>query len=230
VPGISVEELQTNLVRRVGNILSPIVPVDGILLISYPFTFSHLLGVALAERSRDLEELYVNNLVDANEFFSEFRGDVPTVKSEKMQWSNLRCVSLFTQLLCREGFEDQIRIAGRGASNMPQLEFMELWYTGREWQCIFAYRTSQHLHDTHKLRLRSSWGGRLDPGRVAVWRKAVGHRGGGMGFEVIRQESSFKFPKGRDEFCALVLKGEVLTWTTRRQIANRSIHKNSNFS
>lgn len=189
------------------------------------------LGTALAEKSRGLEELYVNNLVDGNEFFGEFRSEVPTPKYETMmQWSNLRRVSLFTQLLQRENFDDSIKAGGRAARNMPQLEFMELWYTGEDFQYVFTYHTAKHLHDKHKLGLRISWGGRLSRDTLAIWRESVSDRVGGMGLRLVRQERGFKALQGRDEFCSLVLKGDVLTTTTRQQIENRSFLKKSDFA
>ncbi|PTB65725.1 hypothetical protein BBK36DRAFT_1159857 [Trichoderma citrinoviride] len=182
-------------------------------------------GSALAKASRDLEELYVNDIVEADDFFRPFWGyDLQKRATRRILWRNLRRISLFAELVPPVSYESRIQAAGHAACTMPQLEFMELWYCDGNYQCVFTYDISKDARDTHKLELRSSWGVRLSPATVQAWREAVCGRGPGRELEVRGQGEIFDLPKGRDLMCALVLRGDALTNTSRRQILGQHGH------
>lgn len=177
---------------------------------------------ALAKASRNLDELYVNDIVEAGDFFQAFSDlDFLGRGARGIRWKNLKRISLFGKLVPSDLYKDRIRAAGIAARKMPQLQFMELWYCDGQHQCIFTYESPQDAQDTHKLGLRSSWGGRLDSATIQTWRGAVQNRGPAVGFEVRGQGKIFKLPKGRDLMCALMLRGDVLTKTSRRQISGQ---------
>ncbi|KAL7806363.1 hypothetical protein V8C44DRAFT_360568 [Trichoderma aethiopicum] len=183
-------------------------------------------GSDLAKASRNLEELYVNDLAEADDFFRPFWGnDFLKRATRQMVWRNLRRISLFAKLVPPDLYEERIQAAGRAACRMPQLQFMELWYCDGNYQCVFTYDISQHAHDAHKLELRSSWGARLSPATVQAWRDAVCGKGPGMELEVRGQGEMYILPQGRDLMCASVLRGDALSNTSRRQILGQ--HRDS---
>ncbi|KAK1245976.1 hypothetical protein MKX07_005045 [Trichoderma sp. CBMAI-0711] len=182
-------------------------------------------GSDLAKASRNLNELYVNDLAEADDFFRPFWGtDLQKRATRQMVWRNLRRISLFAELVPPLSYDGRIQAAGHAACRMPQLQLMELWYCNGQYQCVFTYNISQHAHDTHKLELRSSWGAHLTPATVQVWRSAVCGRGPGMELEVRGQGEVYFLPRGHDLMCALVLRGDALTETSRRQILGQHGH------
>ncbi|KAL6876804.1 hypothetical protein J3F83DRAFT_421770 [Trichoderma novae-zelandiae] len=182
-------------------------------------------GSALAKASRNLDELYVNDIVEAGDFFRPFWGhDFRERVTRRILWRNLKRISLFAELVPPVSYEGRIQAAGRAACKMPQLQFMELWYCDGHYQCYFSFESSQDARDSHKLELRSSWGGHLSPATVQAWREAVCGRGPAMELDVRGQGVIFDLPKGRDLMCALVLRGAALTNTSRRQILGQHGH------
>jgi hypothetical protein len=100
---------------------------------------------------------------------------------------------------------------------------MELWNCGYQLQCIFTYNSSKHLRDPHKIDLRSSWNGQLSDKTVKAWKHVARTRGPQRDLEVgiYGVGASSKFTIGRDIMCALVLQGNSLTETTRKQIQDQ---------
>ncbi|KAL7821736.1 hypothetical protein V8C26DRAFT_390814, partial [Trichoderma gracile] len=85
-------------------------------------------GSDLAKASRNLEELYVNDLAEADDFFRPFWGtNFQKRTTRQMVWRSLKRISLFAQLVPPDLFEERIQAAGHAACRMPQLQFMELW-------------------------------------------------------------------------------------------------------
>ena len=177
------------------------------------------LGSALAKASRNLEELYVNDLVEAGDFFRPFSGlDLLERATRRMRWRNLRRISLFATLYPQELYQRRILAAGHAARKMPQLELMELWYCDEHYQCIFTYRSAQDRGGAHTLDFRSNWGGGLCESARDAWREAVRDRRPAARLVVRGEGKIFMLPKSRDLMCALWLQGNVLTQTSRRQI------------
>ena len=185
------------------------------------------LGIDLGKTSKHFEELYINDMVDAKDFFQPFWEGAPNYQRTRREWKNLKRLSLYSSLLRPQNYDQQIIVAAaRAARKMPQLQFMELWSCDRRWACIFTYTTSENLHDPHKIELRSSWAGQLSEEAVKAWRDVVQQRGTGTGLEanVNGFGERLRHSVGRDVMCALALKGELLTDTSRKQIIGQHPH------
>ncbi|CAH0054764.1 unnamed protein product [Clonostachys solani] len=175
---------------------------------------SKAVAAALAIASNNMEELYINDSVDACHFFEAVKAQPkPRVVSD------LKKLSLFAPRLWPEGFERQLKQAATVAYHMPHLREMELWnYDEERWRSIFRYRRSQ---DTHSIEFQNSWGGFLSPKLIEAWEVVARHHGSMRDIQVV-QDNKFQFHGKIDAMAALKLAEGSLTDTSRRQILGQS--------
>lgn len=143
---------------------------------SSPFMRSHVatvrvtspqIGEAFASRSRDLEQLSVSYMANAEDFFGAC---LPS-----WAWPRLESLALTSQLLYqgwrrRELVDDLLYKAGTTALRMPKLRTLAIW-NGREGNaCAFIYHTDQnHAYATW----RGTWEMDLSPRVMEVWERVA---------------------------------------------------------
>ena len=125
------------------------------------------IGAAFASRSRNLEQLSVSYIVNAEDFFAAC---LPT-----WAWPRLASLALTSQLLYHDPgrqvlIDDLLYAAGITALRMPSLRTMAIW-NGREGNaCAFIYHTDQNY--AH-ITWRSTWEMHLNPRVVEVWERVA---------------------------------------------------------
>ncbi|KAL6691644.1 hypothetical protein J3F84DRAFT_352234 [Trichoderma pleuroticola] len=140
------------------------------------------LGQSLAQVSQNWDNLSAIFNVDAKDFFYAFFPSPNPELLPSMSWSNLKHLSLTSELLVPAHYNELIRVAAAAALRMPQLICMELWNSGtHDTSCIFSYCA---LRDRRRhIELLSTWGGQLGKQAIACWRE-VADRVAGCELEV----------------------------------------------
>ncbi|KAK3293732.1 uncharacterized protein B0H64DRAFT_419396 [Chaetomium fimeti] len=125
------------------------------------------VGAAFASRSRDLEQLSVSYMVNAEDFFGAC---LPS-----WTWLRLESLALTSQLLYhgwerRKAIDALFYVAGMTALRMPRLRNLAIW-NGREGNaCAFIYYTDQ---DYAHVTWRGTWEMDLSPRVVEVWERVA---------------------------------------------------------
>ncbi|POR33812.1 Uncharacterized protein TPAR_06004 [Tolypocladium paradoxum] len=181
------------------------------------------LGRALAESSRGLETLTASFIVDAIDFFHEFRPGHPRPSTgTRRPWKKLRYLALTSPTLDPELPEGPIQelliAAGEAAQLMPSLELMEIWNGGLGYGCFFRYVT---IDGVATLTWQCSWDGGsvLVPGLVAVWERVAGKLPLAVQVRQFPQQSQNQdVSLYMDTLRQLLLKGHILNDIARYQV------------
>ncbi|KAH6838652.1 hypothetical protein B0I37DRAFT_242410 [Chaetomium sp. MPI-CAGE-AT-0009] len=125
------------------------------------------IGAAFASRSRDLEQLSVSYIVNAEDFFGAC---LPS-----WTWPRLESLALTSQLLYhgwrrRKGIDALLYRTSMTALRMPRLRSLVIW-DGREGNaCALIYHTDQNYA---YLTWRGTWEMDISPRVVEVWERVA---------------------------------------------------------
>lgn len=125
-----------------------------------------------ASASLNLEHFAASFIVDASYFFKI---------EPAWQWPNLTTIALTSNLLHPNEkptkIEDMLRLAGKVALKMPQLEIMEIWNGRKRLAGLFQYKAAR---DTKQATItwRGTWNLNIGTPLVEAW-EAVAHQFGG---------------------------------------------------
>lgn len=104
-----------------------------------------MLSRSLVETTRqaDMEVVSAGFLIDAFEFFHEFRNNIPKQLNDSRVWNSLKRLYLTSDLLnpyCPSRTRQEVLVrAGRAAALMPNLERFVLWNCGKRFKYILLY-------------------------------------------------------------------------------------------
>ncbi|KAL7930178.1 hypothetical protein V8C35DRAFT_283751 [Trichoderma chlorosporum] len=137
------------------------------------------LGRLVADVSQDKEPevISMSFVIDAVDFFHDFRTPQISRPHWELGWLNLKSLVLTSAIISRQR-QDEIHplliAAARAARHMPNLEIMELYYMARREGGIFTY-----VHDSAGSILwwDSTWEWKFSPDVISVWKKAAGVHG-----------------------------------------------------
>ncbi|UKZ78322.1 hypothetical protein TrVFT333_006058 [Trichoderma virens FT-333] len=174
---------------------SPSLYVDGTYLIRVNDNGGSL-GRLLADISQDKEPevISMSFIIDAVDFFSDFRTPQISRPHWKLGWLNLTSIVLTSAVITPER-KDEIPslliAAARAARHMPKLEIMELYYVSRNHGGIFTY-----VHDSTGSILwwDSTWEWKFSPNVISVWKRAANVHGA----KLFEHEESLIQLKGDD--------------------------------
>ncbi|KAL7904718.1 hypothetical protein GGI35DRAFT_484235 [Trichoderma velutinum] len=131
------------------------------------------LGQSLAKTSQTLENVGAVLNVDAKDFFYAFFPSKNSKLLPSMSWSNLKHLSLTSELLIPGRYDVLIEAAAAAALKMPKLRCMELWNSGTHiTSCIFRYCPMRDRQRRH-IQLLNTWGGQLGKQAIACWREVA---------------------------------------------------------
>lgn len=132
------------------------------------------LGRLVADLTQDKEPeaLAMSFIIDAEDFFSDFRTPQISRPQSKLGWLNLKSLVLTSSVIA-PGFMERVThlllAAARAAQHMPKLEIMELYYASSNNGGIFTY-----IHDEQGSLMcwESTWKWEFPPDVVADWKRA----------------------------------------------------------
>ncbi|KAL6804956.1 hypothetical protein GGI42DRAFT_323251 [Trichoderma sp. SZMC 28013] len=137
------------------------------------------LGQSFAKVSQNLENLCAIFNVDAKDFFYAFFPSQNPELLPSMSWSNLKHISLTSELLVPAHYNELIQVAAAAALQMPKLCCMELWNSGTHiTSCIFRYYAYRSRGRRGKIELLSTWAGQLDKQAIACWQEVADRNAG----------------------------------------------------
>lgn len=136
------------------------------------------LGQALANVSRNLEELSLAFIVDAKDFLYQFPPLSEAGKEKKKAWKNLTTLSLTSTHLRDPRNSDQpiadlLEAAGNAARRMPKLGTMEIWHAMCGEGAIFRYERKHGRNRSPAITWITSWVSFLDRRVIAAWEGAI---------------------------------------------------------
>ncbi|UKZ76953.1 hypothetical protein TrVFT333_004669 [Trichoderma virens FT-333] len=168
------------------------------------------LGRSFADASLNLSEMFAAVNVDAKDVFYAFWPVKNPRLAPSMTWSNMERICLSSGLLNPTHYNELIQVAASAALNMPKLRCMELWNCGMHSSCIFRYYECQKGQHIRKVRLLSTWHGKLSKSVVSRWREVADSAG-----DELNVKMDYLDYKVFDDYTAVIqylfLRRELLT-------------------
>ncbi|KAK0714708.1 hypothetical protein B0H67DRAFT_536609 [Lasiosphaeris hirsuta] len=180
------------------------------------------LGAAFAARSRDLEQLSVSYMVNAQDFFQACQ--------PAWTWARLESLALTSQHFQDPGRRDEVDAllfkAGVTALRMPKLRALVLWDGRKDNACAFVYRTGG---DHASVTWLGTWNMDLSPRVVEAWRRVAFDGHSRHTLRTDNQEVRGVINSHGDAIYRLKLPCQVVSptslWQIREENVDRSLHK-----
>ncbi|KAL7952290.1 hypothetical protein V8C34DRAFT_323869 [Trichoderma compactum] len=169
------EQAVTRIITKMPSCIRRLQVFEDSISLGYVSDRDGSLGRLVAEVSQDKEPevISMSFIIDAVNFFSDFRTPQISRPHWKLGWLNLTSIALTSAVISpqrKAKIPPLLVSASRAARHMPKLEIMELYYITWNHGAIFTY-----IHDSTGSILcwDSTWKWNFPPEVISVWKRVA---------------------------------------------------------